>query len=90
MGSADPLHTLERSAITPLVRRAMRSPTVEVLDWSVNPIHSGDGEGLGVYRFVGSAEDHGRRMPWSLVLKAFGAPAEAVPWVTGTTGSGRP
>jgi hypothetical protein len=76
MGSADPVHTLERSAITPLVRRAMHSPAVEVSDWSVYPIHSGDGEGLGVYRFVGIGEDQGKRMPWSLVLKAFEAPAQ--------------
>ena len=76
MGSADSVHTLERSAITPLVRRAMHSPTVEVSEWSVYPIHSGDGEGLGVYRFVGTGEDQGKRMPWSLVLKAFDAPAQ--------------
>ena len=76
MGSADPLHTLERSAITPLVRRAMHSPTVEVSEWSVNPIHSGDGEGLGVYRFFGTGEDRGQPVGWSLILKAFGAPAE--------------
>jgi hypothetical protein len=76
MGSADPLHTLERSAITPLVRRAMHSPTVEVSKWSVYPIHSGDGEGLGVYRFAGTGEDRGQPVGWSLILKAFGAPAE--------------
>jgi hypothetical protein len=76
MGSADPLHTLERSAITPLVRRATHSPTVEVSDWSVYPIHSGDGEGLGVYRFVGTGEDRGQQVGWSIILKAFGAPAE--------------
>jgi hypothetical protein len=76
MGSADPLHTLERSAITPLVRRATHSPMVEVSDWSVYPIHSGDGEGLGVYRFVGTGEDRGQQVGWSIILKAFGAPAE--------------
>jgi hypothetical protein len=76
MRSADPLHTLERSAITPLVRRAMHSPTLEVSDWSVYPIHSGDGEGLGVYRFVGTGEDRGRPVGWSLILKTFGAPPE--------------
>jgi hypothetical protein len=76
MGSADPLHTLDRSAITPLVRRAMYGSTVEVSDWSVHPIHSGDGEGLGVYRFVGTGEDRGQPRRWSLILKAFGAPAE--------------
>jgi hypothetical protein len=76
MGSADPLHTLDRSALTPLVRRAIQSPTVEVSDWSVYPIHSGDGEGLGVYRLVGTGEDRGQPLRWSLILKAFGAPAE--------------
>ena len=76
MGSADPLHTLERSAITPLVRRAMHSSTVEVSDWLVYPIHSGDGEGLGVYRLVGTGTDRGKQVEWSLILKAFGAPAE--------------
>ena len=74
MGSADALHTLERSAITPFVRRAMHSPTVEVSEWSVNPIHSGDGQGLGVYRFVGSGEDRGNPVGWSIILKVFGAP----------------
>jgi len=77
MGSADPaVHTLGRSAITPIVRRAVQSPTVEVSDWSVHPIHSGGGEGLGVYRFAGTGEDRARPVEWSLVLKAFGAPAE--------------
>ncbi len=76
MGSSAPLHTLERSAITPLVRRAMQSPTVEVSDWSVYPIHSGDGEGLGLYRFVGTGEERAQPVGWSLILKAFGAPAE--------------
>ena len=71
MASADPLHTLERCAITPLVRRAMHSPTVEVSEWSVNPIHSGDGEGLGVYRFFGTGEDRGQPVEWSVILKAF-------------------
>ena len=54
----------------------MHSPTVEVSEWSVYPIHSGAGEGLGVYRFIGTGEDQGKRMPWSLVLKAFEAPAQ--------------
>jgi hypothetical protein len=76
VASADPLHTLERSAITPLVRRAVHSPTVEVSDWSVYPIHSGDGEGLGVYRFVGTGEDRAQPVEWSIILKAFGAPDE--------------
>lgn len=76
MGRAVPVYALERSAITPLVRGAIHSSTVEVSDWSVYPIHLGDGEGLGVYRFVGTGEDHGRRMPWSLVLKALEAPAQ--------------
>jgi hypothetical protein len=76
MGSAYPLHMLDRSAVTPLVRRAMQSSTVEVYDWSVYPIHSGDGEGLGVYRFVGTGKDRGQPVGWSLILKAFGSPAE--------------
>ena len=76
MRSVDPLHTLERSTITPLVRHAMHSPTVEVSDWSIHPIHSGDGEGLGLYRFVGSGKDRGQPVGWSVILKAFGAPAE--------------
>jgi hypothetical protein len=60
MGSADPLHTLYRSAVTPFVRHAMHNPTVEVSDWSVCHFRSGDGESLGVYRFVGSGKDRGR------------------------------
>ena len=90
MGSADPLHTLERSAITPLVRRATHSPMVEVSDWSVYPIHSGDGEGLGVYRFVGTGEDRGQKVGG----RSSSRRSEHLPKVgrraTGTTGSGRP
>lgn len=76
MGRTVSIHALDRSALTPLVRRVMSSSTVEVHKWSVQPIHSGGGEGLGVYRFAGDGEDRGQPVGWSLILKAFRAPAE--------------
>jgi hypothetical protein len=54
----------------------MSSATVEIHNWSVEPIHSGGGEGLGVYRFAGNGKDRGQPVWWSLILKEIGAPAE--------------
>jgi hypothetical protein len=76
LGRAAPVHALGRSTLMPIVRRAMSSATVEVHNWSIQPIHSGFGESLGVYRFAGDGEDRGQPVGWSLILKAFGAPAE--------------
>jgi len=76
MERASPIHALNHSTLTPIVRRVMSSATVKIHNWSVEPIHSGGGEGLGVYRFAGNGKDRGQPVWWSLILKELGAPAE--------------
>src|SRR5260370_31676087 len=70
MDFVDRLQTIDGAMLTNLVRRAMRSETLEVVDWHYAAIDGGGGHATGgVYRFAGSARDRGEAVPWSLVLK---------------------
>jgi hypothetical protein len=72
------LKAIDQTTLTPIVRRALRSETVEVTDWKYRPAHGGAGDrGMGlssVYRFAGSGRDHGETVLWSLILKALRPP----------------
>jgi hypothetical protein len=61
------------AVLTPLVRRALRTDEVEVLDRSCQPVGGGFGESFGIYRFEGQARIPDGLVPWSLMLKALGA-----------------
>jgi hypothetical protein len=65
------------AVLTPLVRRALRTDEVEVLDGSCQPIGGGFGESLGIYRFEGQARIPDGLVPWSLMLKALGTASTA-------------
>ena len=41
-------------------------------EWSTQQIHSGGGEGLGIYRIAGQALDNDAPLQWSLILKVLG------------------
>jgi hypothetical protein len=71
------LVAIDRKTLTPPVRRMLSSDTVDVLDWQVRPLRSGSGNPVsaGLYRFAGSAQDHRKVVPWSLVLKIAQSPA---------------
>jgi hypothetical protein len=72
------LEVIERATLTELVRRSLRSNTLEVRDWSCQAIHGGGGGSTGgVYRLAGTALDQGKPVPWSLILKVVAAPAIA-------------
>lgn len=67
------LQDIDKATLTPLVRQALRSDTVEVIDWEYRPLLGGagdQGEGLqGLYRFAGNGHDNDETVNWSLVLK---------------------
>jgi len=65
------------SDLTLPVRSALASTDAEVTDWRVEALQGGAGFIGSVYRFAGTADDRGERIPWSLVLKAIrGDPSE--------------
>ncbi len=67
----DPLADIDQALLTPLVRSALDSDSVEVLNWGHEPLHAGIGAGTAVYRFSGQGRDQDRTIPWSLVLKTL-------------------
>ena len=62
------LNTISKDTLTPLVRSALNSETVEVIKWDCNPL--GGGVNIGtVYRILGEGNDQGHVISWSLILK---------------------
>jgi hypothetical protein len=77
------LDTIDQVTLTPLVRSALGSETVEVVDWEREQLHGGIAVGSAVYRFSGRGRDQGQTMPWSLILKLLrpeGGSAEPSAW----------
>ena len=74
------LQTVDRDTLTPLVRQALNSQNYEIIDWDYKPVHGGAGDrgaGLsGIYRFAGNGRENGQTIPWSLILKVIGSPAQ--------------
>jgi hypothetical protein len=67
------LGAIDRATLTPLVRRACFSDTIEIGDWSYQPICGGANlAGAAVYRFTGSGLEQGKPVHWSLFLKVLG------------------
>ncbi len=69
--SADPLvDGIDREILTPVVRRVLKSDTVDLLDYQVRPAGPVfSPQTGGVYRFDGTARLGDRVLPWSVVLK---------------------
>jgi hypothetical protein len=68
------LQSIDQAALTPIVRRALGSETVEVTHWDYQQIHGGVGGGVGgtaVYRFTGQGRDQDKAVPWSVILKVL-------------------
>jgi len=63
--------TINQHTLTPLVRKALSSNTVEVSTWECEQLHGGIGLGTAIYRFVGQGRDQGQKVPWSLILKTL-------------------
>ena len=68
---APPLTAIDQATLTPLVRSALNSETVEVANWEHKQLHAGAGAGSSVCRFAGQAHDQEQMIPWSLILKVL-------------------
>jgi hypothetical protein len=77
MNAGTQLRAIDATTLTPPVRSALRSDTVEILDWESSLLRAGIGNpvSLGLYRFSGTGHDHGEVLTWSLVLKMAQSPA---------------
>jgi hypothetical protein len=73
MNPLAPLPAPDRATLTPLVRQALGSATVEVIHWEVTLLHASDGAvpRRSVYRVAGAAQDGAVTRPWSLILKVL-------------------
>jgi hypothetical protein len=63
------LAAIDQATLTPLVRSALGSETVEVINWKFEQLHGGIAVGTAVYRFSGQGRDQQQTIPWSLILK---------------------
>ncbi|MEA1921864.1 MAG: phosphotransferase [Pseudomonadota bacterium] len=68
---ASHLSTINQAILTPLVRSALHSNSIEVLCWDYEQLHGGAGVGSAIYRFAGQGSEQGLKIPWSLILKVF-------------------
>ena len=77
------LVAIDGATLTPLVRRALNSETLEIMDWDHDQLHGGAGTGNAVYRFAGQGRDQGQKLSWSLILKTVypeGDAAQPATW----------
>ncbi len=70
------LDSINRDKLVPLVRSAVGTDTLEVVDWYLLPIHGGLGLGTTVYRAAGTGRDKGRDVDWSIILKVIHAASQ--------------
>jgi hypothetical protein len=67
--------------LTPVVRQALGSETIEVTSWEVRHVHGGFGFGSAgasaIHRVSGQGRDAAATLEWTLILKVLYPPAEA-------------
>jgi hypothetical protein len=77
---SSPLGPIDTATLTPLVRQALGSETVEVKGWDTEQIYGGAGYGSAggsaIHRVSGHGSDQGKKVEWSLVLKVLYPPAD--------------
>jgi hypothetical protein len=62
---------LDASMLRPIVGQALDASVAVPVEWSVVPILAGAGQGLGVFRVLGSARIGGAPREWSVILKVL-------------------
>ncbi len=72
---------IESGALTPVVELALGHPIVGLGGWTVERLHSGSGDNLGVYRVAGTAAYGDAERSWSVILKVLGKPEQG--WEVG-------
>jgi hypothetical protein len=72
MDPISPLPALDRATLTPLVRQALQSEAVEIVDWHTTPLNfqGGGSTWRSVYRVAGTGLDSGKVVTWSLCWSA--------------------
>ena len=65
------LQAIDKAALTPLVRNALRTDTIEITEWNYQPMRLDAGGGLGLFRFAGSGRDMDETINWTLILKVL-------------------
>lgn len=74
------LRTIDRAALTPIARQALRSATADVTEWRWEPLRASLGSSLGLatgglYRVSGLAQErHSTPAEWAAVLKVVRPP----------------
>jgi hypothetical protein len=72
---------LDASTLRPIVGHALDAAAAAPIEWSVVPILAGDGQGLGIFRVLGSARVGGAPRAWSVILKVLpGTPGSPTGW----------
>jgi hypothetical protein len=69
---------LDAQTLTPIVRAARKSNTVEVKSWQVTPILQGRASPAGVFRISGTTLEHGEQVAWSVVVKLMDSAATSI------------
>jgi hypothetical protein len=65
---------MDQVALSRVVSKALGSATIELVEWRQHSIHTAFNQATGgLYRVAGTASDHGRLVPWSLILKVVQA-----------------
>lgn len=74
------LRGLDRAVLNAVVQQDQRSPTFEVLEWTVEPIRFAKINFVtdGLFRFSGRGEDARGVRPWSVVLKIVNKPKDGM------------
>jgi len=72
------LAAIDDDLLAPIVRRALKNVTVDLVRWRCAQIHGGAGGGAGasataVYRYSGQALAQGNLLSWSVILKVLKA-----------------
>lgn len=63
--------------LTALVQQSLERPALQLTEWSVQQLHSGMEWDSAVFRVHGEAEDAGKAVAWSLILKTVKPAADA-------------
>ena len=71
---------IDSEVLTPLVRQALGSATVEIISWDAQQIYGGvsfgSAGGSAIHRVSGRGRDQSRTIEWSLILKVLHPPAD--------------
>src|SRR5215208_7390770 len=76
MNNAPEIKEIDSTALLGPVREALGSTTAEIQQWDHEAIRyiNTETSNLGLHRFKGIAQEHGKERSWSVVLKAVHAP----------------